>query len=87
MAQWRTDELRELLERYPDLTRPEFKRLRQLYREATATDVLAIGSSTELARKARRLESIDATVVDVGVIVVGVALGCVLLYLMITGFS
>lgn len=85
MAQWRTDELRELLERYPDLSGAETRRLRRLYREATATDVIAINSSAELARKARRLEAVDATLVDVGAIFVGLAVACVLLYLMITG--
>lgn len=53
----RTDELRELLERYPALSRSEMQHLRELYLKASATDMLAIGSSPTLARKARRLES------------------------------
>ena len=56
-AQMRTDELRELLERYPDLDRVERRRLRKLYHDATATEVLAILSSRELASKAKRLDS------------------------------
>ena len=52
----RTDELRELLERYPDLDRRELRRLRQLYHDASATDVIAIMSSAELAPKAERLD-------------------------------
>lgn len=54
-AQVRTDELRELLERYPDLATGELRRLRRLYREASATEVMAIMASPELAPKARRL--------------------------------
>ena len=57
IAQTRTDELRELLERYPDLDRTEVRRLRQLYHDATATEVLAIQSSRELGSKAKRLDS------------------------------
>lgn len=86
MAQWRTDELRELLERYPDLGRTEVRRLRRLYREATATEVIAINSNEELARKARRLESVDDTVIEISAILVGLGVACVLLYLMVTGF-
>lgn len=52
----RTDELRELLERYPDLGRSELRRLRQLYHEASATEVIAILSSAELGPKVERLD-------------------------------
>ena len=52
----RTDELRELLERYPDLDRSELRRLRQLYHEASATEVIAILSSAELGPKIERLD-------------------------------
>lgn len=51
-----TDELRELLERYPEIDRSDLRRLRQLYRDASATEVMAILSSPELAPKARRIE-------------------------------
>ncbi len=51
-----TDELRELLERYPEIDRTDLRRLRQLYREASATEVMAILSSPDLAPKARRIE-------------------------------
>lgn len=52
----RTDELRDLLQRFPDLERGELRRLRELYRDASATDVMTIMASPELAPKARRLE-------------------------------
>lgn len=52
----RTDELRDLLERYPDLDRGELRRLRELYRGASATEVMAILANSELAPKARRLD-------------------------------
>lgn len=55
-AQMATDELRELLERYPDLDGRELRRLRQLYGEASATEVMTILSSPELGPKARRIE-------------------------------
>lgn len=51
-----TDELRDLLERYPDLEAGELARLRQLYREASATEVMAILSSPALGPKARRID-------------------------------
>lgn len=51
-----TDELRELLERYPEIGPAELRRLRQLYRDASATEVMTILSSPELAPKARRIE-------------------------------
>lgn len=51
-----TDELRELLERYPHLHERELDRLRRLYGEASATEVMAILSSPELGPKARRLD-------------------------------
>ena len=53
----RTDELRELLERYPDIDRNERRRLRQLYSDASATEVMTILSSPELAPKAKHLET------------------------------
>ena len=56
MAQMRTDELRELLERYPDLDRRESRRLRQLYHDASATEVIAFLSSAELGPKIDRLD-------------------------------
>jgi|GEM_PF-6833056 len=52
----RTDELRELLERFPDLDGGDLRRLRELYRTASATEVMAIMGSPELAPKARRLD-------------------------------
>lgn len=55
-AQMATDELRDLLERYPDLGATELAQLRQLYREASATEVMAILSSPELGPKARRID-------------------------------
>jgi hypothetical protein len=55
-SQMRTEELRDLLERFPELTRSEKRRLRRLYEDASATDLLAIMASSELASKARRLE-------------------------------
>jgi hypothetical protein len=55
--QMRTDELRELLERYPALGAHEMTRLRELYVQASATEVMAVRSSSDLARKAARLES------------------------------
>lgn len=51
-----TDELRELLERYPDLDGAEMRRLRELYRDASATEVMAIMSSPTLAPKAARID-------------------------------
>lgn len=56
MAQMRTDELRELLERYPDLDRRDLRRLRQLYHDASATEVITILSSTDLGPKIDRLD-------------------------------
>ncbi len=56
MAQMRTDELRELLERYPDLDRGDLQRLRQLYHDASATEVITILSSADLAPKINRLD-------------------------------
>lgn len=53
----RTDELRELLERYPEIDRSERRRLRQLYNDASATEVMTIMSSRELSGKAKRLEA------------------------------
>lgn len=55
-SQMATDELRELLERYPEIDAVELRRLRQLYREASATEIMAILSSPDLAPKARRIE-------------------------------
>ena len=54
--QMATDELRELLDRYPEIGPADLRRLRQLYRDASATEVMAILSSPELGPKARRLE-------------------------------
>lgn len=56
-AQLGTDELRKLLERFPDIDRRERRRLRQLYLDASATEVMAIMSSPELSPKARRLDT------------------------------
>ena len=74
MAQMRTDELRELLERYPHLDRRELRRLRELYRSATATEVIAIKSSATLARKAERLDDRDGSPGDVLLIAAAAAL-------------
>lgn len=56
MAQMRTDELRELLERYPEIDRRDLRRLRQLYHDASATEVIAILSSADLGPKVDRLD-------------------------------
>jgi hypothetical protein len=55
--QMRTDELRDLLERHPMLDRSELQRLRELYATASATEVMAILASPDLARKAARLNA------------------------------
>jgi len=82
MAQMRTDELRELLERYPHLDRRELRRLRELYRTATATEVIAIKSSATLARKAERLDDRDGSPGDVLLIAAAAATLGILLFLM-----
>lgn len=76
IAQTRTDELRELLERYPDLDRTEVRRLRQLYHDATATEVLAIQSSRELGSKAKRLDSPAASAWASGLLAVAALIVC-----------
>lgn len=50
------DELRELLARYPALSGPERARLRRLYREARATEVMALMAQPEFEDKLRRLD-------------------------------
>lgn len=55
MMRMRTDELRTLLERYPNISRTELRYLRRLYSEASATDIIAIKSS-ELGAKAREID-------------------------------
>jgi hypothetical protein len=51
-----TDELRTLLERYPALSGSERARLRRLYKEARATDVMALMSDARFADKLRRID-------------------------------
>jgi hypothetical protein len=68
----RTDQLRELLERYPQLGRSDRRRLRALCREASATDVMTIMSSPELGPKLRQLDPVAAGASDRTVVVVAV---------------
>ncbi|MFC3713099.1 hypothetical protein ACFOMD_10980 [Sphingoaurantiacus capsulatus] len=50
------DELRALLARYPDLDARDRRRLRKLYQEASATEIMAILLHPDLGPKARRVE-------------------------------
>lgn len=56
MMRLRTDELRTLLERYPNISRAELRHLRRLYSAASAADIIAIKSNAELGPKAREID-------------------------------
>lgn len=83
MAQSRTDELRELLERYPAIDRTEVKRARLLLGEASATEFIAMISNDELCGAVHRIKAFNADAIEVIAIVVGCALACILLYFVI----